>query len=198
MRKDWSEVAFGSDGEVDVEETRWRRNHRNIPPNPPPSKACRGGLDGKMLARIAVYDIIDSKSWKAQKVMQWYIDCSSRAKGLCYPSEELTAERARTSTRHIRRINRWWRHIGYTVNGEWMPLLSIAARGRIKRDGTRESNAYHVGWLPLIAIVRDYHHDAKVRRDAALILDSTDIRLDESVQQPQDTSVQSHRTHMSA
>jgi hypothetical protein len=83
MKRDWSDVAFSSDGEVDVEETRWLRNHRNIPPNPPPSRAHPSGMDGKALARIAVYDIIDSGSWKSQAVMQWYIDRSSRAQGLC-------------------------------------------------------------------------------------------------------------------
>jgi hypothetical protein len=194
MKNDWSEVAFSADGEVDVEETRWLRNHRNIPPNPPPSKAHPNGMDGKALARIAVYDIIDSGSWKSQAVMQWYIDRSSRVQGLCYPSEELTANQIRANTRTIRRINKWWCRIGYTVNGEWMPLLKIAARGRIKTDGTRESNAYHVGWVPLIAIVRDHHYDQKVRREAVLVLE----RLDKSVQQPQDKSVQSHRTNVSA
>ena len=37
------------------------------------------------------------------------------------------------------------------MNGQTV-LPHIALKGRQKPDGTKESNAYHIGWLPLISL----------------------------------------------
>jgi hypothetical protein len=172
MDKDWSEVAFDSNGEIDIDETRLSyRNSRNIPPNPPPRPVKGSRLDGKTLAAIAVNFLIDSGSWKNAAVMLFYIDCANRTNGFCYPSERTTAKALGFSERTVRRANRFWRTHGCSVNGFVLPLLDIAAPGRIRPDGKKESNAYDIGWLPLIAVVRDrYHFKPKTRRAAAAIL----------------------------
>jgi hypothetical protein len=167
----WEGTVYDSDGQVDVEATiEERRPARKIPPNPPPKAAREDGLDGKALARIAVYAVIDCGSWKNQAVMQFYIDSASRRKGLCFPSEATTARKTKVSCHAVRRANRWWRRHGYRVDGKTVPFLRIAARGRVKPNGIRESNAYHIGWLPLIAIVADNHFDEGVRAEATAIL----------------------------
>ena len=62
---------------------------------------------------------------------------------------------------------------GYNVGNQVIPFLQLARRGRRGPDGTRESNAYHVGWLPLIAVVAEQHWNRKVRDEAAAILHAT-------------------------
>ena len=163
------ELIFDHEGNVDVEAIREERNTRNIPPNPPPP-AAGGKLDGKALARIAVYDLIDCGSWKKSAFMQHLIDCASRAKGLCFPSRATVARAKNFSVDTATRAVRWWTGHGYSVQGIVKPFLRIAAAGRRKRDGTKEANAYHIGWLPLIALCADAHHDAKVRLAAKKII----------------------------
>jgi hypothetical protein len=201
-KPNWADDAIAFDtgtGEFDRRATIENRETlreegltRNVPPNPPPEAAEVNGLDGKTLARIAVYSVIDCGSWKSQSVMQYYIDAANRAKGLCYPSEDTTAKKARVNHRAVRRANRWWRNHGYIVNGKALPFLTIAVRGRQKPDGTRESNAYHIGWVPLIAIVRDTHFDERVRAEADAVLKKAfgQIRSEQ-----EDKSVQSRRTN---
>jgi hypothetical protein len=65
---------------------------------------------------------------------------------------------------------RFWRRNGHRVHGITIPFLRIALYGRSKRDGTKESNAYHIGWQALIAFARDYHYKLRVRVHAAAIL----------------------------
>jgi len=56
------------------------------------------------------------------------------------------------------------------VGDQVIPFLCLARRGRRRPDGTTESNAYHIGWLPLIAIVADQHWNPKLRAEALAIL----------------------------
>jgi hypothetical protein len=54
-----------------------------------------------------------------------------------------------------------------------MPFLRLARRGRRRPDGTKESNAYHIGWLPLIGVVAEQHWNPKLRAEALAILHAT-------------------------
>ena len=171
------ELLFDSDGSVDVEGMVLCRQTRNVPPNPPPRAVKDRWLDGKAIARIAVTECINSRSWHAQAVMGYLIDCANRKNGACYPSNETVARAVGCSERSVRRITRWWCHHGYPVNGKTIPFLSIAVPGREKADGTKESNAYHIGWLALIAYARDHHYRLRVRRHAKAILDGEQVQL---------------------
>jgi Helix-turn-helix domain len=164
------ELLFDSDGTIDVEAMVECRETRNVPPNAPPPAAQQGWLDGKAIATLAVSDCIDSQSWLVQAVMRFLIDSANRKNGACYPSNDTIAKAVGCTQRSVQRATRWWRHHGYKVNGEVLPFLSIAVKGREKPDGTKESNAYHIGWLPLIASARDRHYRLRVRRHAAAIL----------------------------
>jgi hypothetical protein len=165
------ELIFDSDGEIDIEALREERHTRNIPPNPPPGPVKGSRLDGKTLANIAVCFLIDSGSWKKAAVMLFYIDCANRINGFCYPSEKTTAAALNFSERTVRRANKFWLSHGYRIEGITLPFLSVAAPGRIKKDGKKESNAYHIGWIPLIAVVRDrYLYKPRTRHVAAAIL----------------------------
>jgi hypothetical protein len=175
------ELIFDSDGEIDIEAMRDERHSRNIPPNPPPGPVKGSRLDGKTLANIAVCFLIDSGSWKHAAVMLFYIDCANRANGFCYPSEKTTAKALNFSERTVRRANKFWLTHGHRVGGVILPFLSVAAPGRIKSDGKKESNAYHIGWIPLIAVVKDfYFYKPKTRHVAAAILRQ---HLTESIQE---------------
>ena len=164
------ELLFDHEGEVDVEAMIELRDTRNVPPNPPPPAAQQRWLDGKAIASLAVSDCIDSRSWLVQAVMRFLIDSANRKNGACYPSNDTIAKAVGCTERTVQRATRWWRHHGYGVNGKVLPFLSIAVKGRERPDGTKESNAYHIGWLPLIACVRDRHYRLRVRRHAAAIL----------------------------
>jgi hypothetical protein len=164
------ELLFDHDGEVDVESMVELRETRKVPPNPPPPAAKEDWLDGKALARLAVADCINSGSWLNQAVMQYLIDSANRKNGACYPSNGTIAEAICCTERSVQRATRWWRRHGYRVNGKTIPFLSIAVKGRERPDGTKESNAYHVGWLPLIGYARDKHYRMRVRLHAAGIL----------------------------
>jgi hypothetical protein len=180
-------VYFESDGySVNVEETQALRREsgwtpRNLPTNPPPKRV--GKVDPKTIALSAVSDLIDCGSWKHAAVLRFYIDSANRGTGNCWPSEETVAKKLRLmSTKAVSRANTWWRRHGYEVNGEVLPFLTVAQKGRRRPDGTRESNAYHVGWLPLIAMVADLHWNAKLRAEAAAVLASInrDVTVTES------------------
>ena len=62
---------------------------------------------------------------------------------------------------------------GYTIGDHLIPFLRLARRGRRRPDGTKESNAYHIGWLPLIAVVAEQHWNPKLKAEALAILHST-------------------------
>jgi Helix-turn-helix domain len=164
------ELLFDHEGNVDVEAMRDERISRNVPPNPPPPAAQPRWLDGKAIARLAVSDCINCGSWLNQAVMQYLIDCANRKNGACYPSNETIAEAVRCSLSTVKRAMRFWRRNGHRVHGITIPFLRIALYGRSKRDGTKESNAYHIGWQALIAFARDYHYKLRVRVHAAAIL----------------------------
>jgi AraC-like DNA-binding protein len=170
------ELLFDSDGNVDVEAIRDERETRNVPQNPPPTSAQPRWLDGKCIAQIAVSECINCRSWHVQAVMRFLIDSANRQNGACYPSNETIAQAVHCSERTIQRATRWWCGHAYRVNGEMIPFLSIAVKGRERSDGTKESNAYHIGWLPLIAFARDHHYRLRVRRHAAAILKTTNVR----------------------
>jgi hypothetical protein len=138
---------------------RDERISRNVPPNPPPPAAQPRWLDR-----------INCGSWLNQAVMQYLIDCANRKNGACYPSNETIAEAVRCSLSTVKRAMRFWRRNGHRVHGITIPFLRIALYGRSKRDGTKESNAYHIGWQALIAFARDYHYKLRVRVHAAAIL----------------------------
>jgi hypothetical protein len=164
------EYMFDSDGNVDVEAMREWRETRKVPPNPPPKAAKKDWLDGKAIARIAVSDCINSGSWFNQAVMQYLIDCANRENGACYPSNATIAKAVRCSESSAQRATRFWRRHGHRVHGRIRPFLSIAVKGRERPDGTKESNAYHIGWLALIAAARDLHHRFRVRLHSGAIL----------------------------
>jgi len=158
---------FDREATIDIREPREDR----VPPNPPPKKV--GKVDSKTLAFSAVSDLIDCGSWKTAAVMRFYIDTANRLNGNCWPSEETVAGNLRLrNTKAVSRANSWWRHYGYTVDKQLMPFLRLARRGRRRPDGTKESNAYHVGWLPLIAMVAEQHWNSKFRAEAAAIVDA--------------------------
>jgi hypothetical protein len=170
------ELIFDSDGEINVEAMRDERITRNVPPNPPPLAAQPRWLDGKCIAQIAVSECIDCRSWLVQAVMRFLIDSANRKNGACYPSNETIATAVRCTERTVQRATRWWCHHGYQVNGELIPYLSIAVKGRERPDGTKCSNAYHIGWLPLIAYARDHHYRPRVKRHAAAIVKTSNVR----------------------
>jgi hypothetical protein len=142
-KKDWTDSQWDSDGYFDLEATIDEREPRKdppIPPNSPPKKI--GRIDAKTICSRAVSDLIDCGSWKTQAVMQFYIDSANRKNGNCYPSEETVAKiLGLRSTKAVSRADRFWKRHG--IKG--MPFLSVARKGRRKADGTKESNAYHVG-----------------------------------------------------
>ena len=106
--------------------------------------------------------------------MRFYIDTANRLNGNCWPSEETVARKlGLRNTKAVSRANRWWRRYGYKVSDEVMPFLRLARRGRRRPDGTKESNAYHIGWLPLMAVVAEQHWNPKLRAEALAILHST-------------------------
>jgi hypothetical protein len=152
-RGKWDDEAIGWDantGEFDreatIENREWLRDRKRIPPNPPPKKV--GKVDPKTIALCAVSDLIDCGSWKHAAVLRFYIDSANRGSGNCWPSEETVADKLRLrSAKAVSRANRWWRFHGYQVNGEVVPFLRLARKGRRRPNGTRESNAYHVGWI---------------------------------------------------
>jgi hypothetical protein len=160
------DILFTSDGDVDVEAMREERLTRKVPPNPPPPAAREDWLDGKAIARIAVIGCIDSGSWKTAAVMDYLIDCANRKDGACYPSNATIAAVVNCSEATVERATRFWRRHGY----RGQPFLRIAVKGRQRPDGANESNAYHIGWTPLIAYVRDHHYRARVRVQARAIL----------------------------
>jgi Helix-turn-helix domain len=160
------EYIFDSDGSVDVEAMREERETRKVPPNPPPQAAQNGWLDGKAIAGIAVSVCINCKTWINQAVMEYLIESANRKNGACYPSNATIAKHLRCDQRTVKRATRWWRSRGY----KGVPFLKIAMKGRQKFDGTKESNAYHISWLTLIAVVAKYHYRKRVRRHAAAIL----------------------------
>jgi hypothetical protein len=171
----WEGTVYDSDGQVDVEATiedrEWARTTSRIPPNPPPKKV--GKVDPKTIACCAVSDIIDCGSWKHAAILRFYIDCANRGSGNCFPSEETVAKKLRLrNTKAVSRANRYWRFQGYRVNGEVAPFLTLARKGHRRPDGTCESNAYHVGWVALIALVADAHWNEKLRAEAAAVLAS--------------------------
>jgi hypothetical protein len=174
MSDKWENAVWTSDGSFDleatIEEARFARITRNVPPNPPPAAVRQGGLDGKAIARIAVSDCIDCGSWKNSAVMQFLIDSANRKNGACYPSNETIARATNCTERTVQRATRWWRRHGYEINGKIAPFLSIAAKGQERSDGTKESNAYHIGWEPLIVCARNHHYRARVRVHAKAIL----------------------------
>ena len=116
-------------------------------------------------------DLIDCGSWKTAAVMRFYIDSANRKSGNCWPSEETVARKLRLrSPKAVSRANRWWRRHGHTVGDQVLPYLTIAQQGRRRPDGTKESNAYHVGWLPLVSMVADGHWNEKLRAEANALL----------------------------
>jgi hypothetical protein len=175
MRDKWDEILWESGtGYFDREATiEWREPRKDrVPPNPPPKKI--GKVDSKTIALIAVSDLIDCGSWKTAAVMRFYIDTANRLNGNCWPSEGTVARKlGLRNTKVISRANRWWRRYGYEVGHQWIPFLRLARRGRRRPDGTKESNAYHVGWLPLIAVVAERHWNPKLRAEADAILHAT-------------------------
>jgi Helix-turn-helix domain len=108
--------------------------------------------------------------------MRFLIDSANRKNGACYPSNETIAGAVRCTGRTVQRATRWWRRHGYRVDGEFMPFLSIAVKGRERPDSTKQSNAYHIGWLALIAYARDHHYRLRVRRHATAILKTRNVR----------------------
>jgi len=170
MNDKWAGVEWESGtGYFDREATIEMREPRKdrVPPNPPPKKV--GKVDAKTIALIAVSDLIDCGSWKTAAVMRFYIDSANRLNGNCWPSEETVARKlGLRNTKVVSRANRWWRRYGYEVGDQVIPFLCLARRGRRRPDGTKESNAYHVGWLPLIAVVAEQHWNRKVRAEAAV------------------------------
>lgn len=172
MSDKWDGVQWESGtGDFDREATIDLREPRRdrVAPNPPPKKV--GRVDAKTIASIAVSDLIDCGSWKTAAVMRFYIDTANRLNGNCWPSEETVARKlGLRNTKVVSRANRWWRGYGYTVGNKLMPFLRLARRGRRRPDGTKESNAYHVGWLSLIAVVAERHWNPKLRAEAAGIL----------------------------
>jgi hypothetical protein len=172
-----SDGVFDHDGSISVERLREWRNDDHIPPNPPPEKV--GNIDPKTICRRAL-ELIDSGSAKSSMVMAFYIDSANRGTGNCWPSEETTARKLHLrNSKAVSRANGWWCHHGYDVSGQDMAFLKLARRGRRRPDGTKESNAYHIGWLPLIATVRELHWDPKLREEADTILQSvtTDVAM---------------------
>jgi hypothetical protein len=168
------ELLFDENGDVDVEGMVEFRETRKVPPNPPPLAAREDWLDGKALARIAVSECINSNTWANAAVMLYLIDCASRDKGACYPSNATVAKAVNCSERSVRRATQWWRRHGCRVGDRTLPFLSIAVKGRTRPDGTKESNAYHIGWLPLIAVARHEHYRPRVRIHARGILRSAE------------------------
>ena len=164
------DLLFDAEGEVDVDGMIECRDTRNVPPNPPPPATRDNWLDGKVLASVAVYACINSGSWLNAAVMQYLIDCANRKNGACYPSFETISKAVICSESTVKRAIRWWCRHGQRVNGQRMPFLRIVQRGRQKPDGTKESNAYHIGWLPLIAYAKQHHYRRRVRRHAAGII----------------------------
>jgi hypothetical protein len=161
------ELLYNTDGTVDVEGTVEFRETRKVPPNPPPPAAREGLLDGKAIARIAVSECINSGSWFKQAVMQYLISCANQENGACYPSNATIARDLDCSEATVERATRWWREHGYKRHR----FLTIAVRGRQRPDGTNESNAYHVGWLPLISAARDLHYRKRIRIMAKAIIE---------------------------
>jgi hypothetical protein len=107
-------------------------------------------------------------------VMRFYIDTANRLTGNCWPSEETVARNlGLRNTKAVSRANRWWRRHGFEVRSQLMPFLRLARRGRRRPDGTKESNAYHIGWLPLIGVVAEQHWNPKLRAEALAILHAT-------------------------
>jgi hypothetical protein len=163
---------FESDGTINIEETQAVRREngykRYIPPNPPPKKV--GKVDPKTICRRAVGELIDSGSDKSGMVMAYYIDRASRAKGACFPSRATTARDLGLSEDAVTRANSFWSMFGSWVDGEWMPYLKLVREGAKRADGTKQSNAYHVGWLPLIVLVFERHWCEELRAEAAKVL----------------------------
>jgi hypothetical protein len=182
------ETVFDHDGLVDVEATKDDREFdqkyhgRYIPPNPPPDKI--GDVDAKTLCRRAVSELVDCGSCKSVQVMLFYIDSANRGTGNCWPAEETTARKLRfrnpKNTKAVTRANRWWRFHGYKVNGQVLPFLTLARKGRRKLDGTKGSNAYHIGWLPLLAMAAESHWCEELRAAASAYV--AEIKKDKSVQ----------------
>jgi hypothetical protein len=180
-KKNWTDDALARttdtgefDREFTIENREWLRKDsggKRIAPNPPPKKV--GKVDPKTIALAAVSDVIDCGSWKHAAVLRFNIDSANRGSGNCWPSEETVADKLKLgNTKAVSRANRWWRFHGCTVEGKVIPFLTLARKGRRRPDGTRESNAYHVGWIPLITMVANHHWNAKLRFEAAAVLAS--------------------------
>src|SRR5262249_5200086 len=172
MNDKWAGVEWESGtGYCDREATIELREPRKdrVPPNPPPKKV--GKVDAKTIALIAVSDLIDCGSWKTAAGMRFYIDSANRLNGNCWLSEEAVANKfGLRNSKAISRANRWGRGYGYKGSDQVIPFLCLARRGRRRPDGTKESNAYHVGWLLLIAVVAEQHWNPKLRAEALAIL----------------------------
>lgn len=168
MSDKWDDVAWDADGTFCREDTILFRVG-GVAPNPPPLKV--GKIDPKTLACHAVTDIIDCGSWKTSAVMLFYIDSANRKTGNCWPSEETVCRKlGLRNPKSVSRANRFWRHNGYDLGAETEPFLKIAKKGRRKPDGTRESNVYHIGWMPLIAVVADLHWKPELVKEAMKII----------------------------
>lgn len=170
------DLLFDPDGNVDVEGMIECRETRKVPPNPPPRKI--GKITAKTIARRVVSELIDPGSSKTVMVMLFYIDSANSKNGACYPSEETVARKLGfRNTKAVTRANRYWRFHGHKVNGELLPFLTVAVKGRRRPDGTKESNAYHIGWLPLLASAADHHWCAEIRRAARAYVNALSVPM---------------------
>jgi Helix-turn-helix domain len=120
---------------------------------------------------------VNCKTWINQGVMQYLIDSANRKTGACYPSIGRVATDLGCSKRAVQRSIRWWLRLRYRVNGKLLPFLVILARGSKKPDGSKESNAYGVGWFTFIACAADRHHQARVRAHSTAILQQNSMEF---------------------
>jgi hypothetical protein len=200
-------TVFDHDSLVDVEATIDERQFFEeyhgikVEPNPPPETV--GEIGAKTICRRVVSEMFDCGSCKTFMVMLFYIDSANHGTSNCWPAEETTAAKLRFSnTKAVSRANRWWRSRGCNVDGERIPFLTLARKGRRRPDGTKQSNAYHVQWMALLTFAAQYHWCANVRAAAKAYCDAHTVlkRLKASGQicpKPQDKSVQNHRTNLS-
>lgn len=137
-------TVFDHDGLVDVESTKFDREFgqrwdgKYIEPNSPPKKL--GKVDAKTICRRAVSELTECGSSMCVRVLLFYIDCANRNTGNSWLGEEKIARALRLkNSKTVSRANRYWCKLGF---------LKIPRKGRVRPDGTCESNLYQVQWLP--------------------------------------------------
>jgi hypothetical protein len=50
------------------------------------------------------------------------------------------------------------------------PFLRVPRKGRVRQDGTKESNLYQPGWLALLGLLSANHWDQELRREACAVM----------------------------